>query len=77
MSFRKTTKRGTRGKVRMLLGIPPMPMPTTLLAALRFLVIYSMAIVSVSSWIPRTYARPLSSNFYKQNAQVWEAFLPR
>jgi len=33
----------------MLLGIPPLPMPTTLLAAL--LVVYSMVIVSVSSWI--------------------------
>jgi len=61
MSFRKITKRGTRGKVRMLLGIPPRPMPATLLAAL--LVVYSMAIVSVSSWIPHTlYLRRCSTH---------------
>jgi len=49
----------------MLLGIPPLPTPTTLLAAL--LDVYSMAIVSVSSWILDD-ARPLSWNSYGHNA---------
>jgi len=66
MSFRMTKNEGLEGKSTNAARHPPLPMPTTLLAAL--LVVYSMAIVSVSSWIRHTYARPLSSNFYKQNA---------
>ena len=55
--LQKDSKTRDWRKVRILLGIPPLLVPATLLAAL--LVVYSMSIVSVSSWIRHAlYLRP-------------------